>query len=341
MKAVGYLATGPIERDDALIDFEAPQPEALGRDLLVKVAAVSVNPVDTKIRQRRAPEGGDPAILGWDAAGEVVAVGADVSMFKPGDQVWYAGAIDRPGTNSEYHLVDERIVGRKPVSIAASAAAALPLTTLTAYEMLFDRLRVLDPVPGAAPAVVIIGGSGGVGSIAIQLLRARTDLTVIATASRPETKAWVTALGAHHVIDHSEPLVPQIDALDIGAPGYVFSTTHTDSYIEQVAEFIAPQGRFGLIDDPETLNIAPFKPKSVSTHWEFMYTRSLFGTADMARQHDILTEVADLVDAGKVKTTATKTLGNINATNLRRAHTILESNTARGKLVLEGFDAPQ
>lgn len=337
MKAVGYLATGPIDRDDALIDFDAPQPQAQGRDLLVKVAAVSVNPVDTKIRQRRAPDGTDPAILGWDAAGEVVAVGPEVSMFKPGDQVWYAGAIDRPGTNSEYHLVDERIVGRKPETVDASAAAALPLTTLTAYEMLFDRLRVLDPVPGAAPAVVIIGGSGGVGSIAIQLLRALTDLTVIATASRPETKAWVSELGAHHVIDHSKPLVPQIDALGIKAPGIVFSTTHTDSYIEQVAEFIAPQGRFGLIDDPETLNIAPFKQKSVSTHWEFMYTRSLFGTADMSRQHDILTEVAGLVDASKVKTTATDTLGKINAVNLKRAHAILESNTARGKLVLEGF----
>ncbi|MDH3669189.1 MAG: zinc-binding alcohol dehydrogenase family protein, partial [Paracoccaceae bacterium] len=200
-----------------------------------------------------------------------------------------------------------------------------------------DRLRVTDPVPGAARAVLIIGGSGGVGSITIQLLRALTDLTIIATASRPETQAWVTELGAHHVVDHREPLPPQIEALGIGAPGFVFSTTHTDQYIEQIAELIAPQGRFGLIDDPEVLTIQPLKPKSVSTHWEFMYTRSMFGTADIARQGEILNEVAALLDSGKVRSTATETLGVINADNLTRAHKILESGKARGKLVLEGF----
>ena len=266
-----------------------------------------------------------------------MATGDKVTAFKPGDQVWYAGAIDRPGTNAEYHLVDERIVGRKPQSLSATAAAALPLTTLTAHEMLFDRLRVTDPVPGAAPAVLVIGGSGGVGSITIQLLRALTDLQVIATASRPETQAWVRELGAQHVIDHSQPLPAQITALGIGAPGFVFSTTHTDNYLAQTAELIAPQGRFGLIDDPADLNIMPFKQKSVSTHWEFMYTRSLFQTADIARQRDILNEVSALVDAGKVKSTATETLGTINAATLKKAHTILESHKARGKLVLEGF----
>lgn len=337
MKAVGYTETGPIDRDNALIDFETDQPTPTGHDLLVKVQAVSVNPVDTKIRQRRAPSDGTPDILGWDAVGEVVAVGDAVSTHTAGDLVWYAGAIDRAGTNAEYHLVDERIVGRKPASVSASAAAALPLTTLTAYEMLFDRLRVATPVPGAAPAVVIIGGAGGVGSIAIQLLRALTDLTVIATASREETKAWVQELGAHHVIDHSQPLAAQIEALGIGAPAFVFSTNRTELYVEQIAEFIAPQGRFGLIDDPEALNIAPLKPKSVSTHWEFMYTRSLFGTADIARQADILNEVAALIDAGKVRSTATESLGTINAANLTRAHALLETNTAKGKLVLEGF----
>lgn len=337
MKAVGYTTTGPIDRDDALIDFETETPRPTGRDLLVRVRAVSVNPVDFKIRMNRPPEGDTPAILGWDAVGDVVATGEDATAFQRGDEVWYAGAIDRPGTNSEFHLVDERIVGRKPASISAAEAAALPLTALTAYEMLFDRLRVTDPVPGAEPAVVIIGGSGGVGSITIQLLRALTDLTVIATASRPETQAWVSELGAHHAIDHSQPLPAQISALEIGAPAFVFSTTHTDDYIEQIAEFIAPQGRFGLIDDPETLDIRPFKTKAVSMHWELMFTRSLFGTADMARQGAILNEVAGLLDDGKIRSTATETLGTISAENLKCAHAALESGKARGKIVLEGF----
>jgi zinc-binding alcohol dehydrogenase family protein len=337
MKAVGYTTPGSLDRDDALLDIEIDTPPAAGRDLLVRVQAVSVNPVDTKIRKNRAPDGAEHAILGWDAVGEVVETGPDASLFKPGDAVWYAGAINRSGTNAEYHLVDERIVGRKPRSVSAAQAAALPLTTLTAYEMLFDRLRVNDPVPGAAPAVVIIGGSGGVGSIAIQLLRAKTDLTIIATASRPETQDWVRELGAHHVVDHAKPLAAQIEALGLGQPGWVFSTTHTHQYIDEIAAFIAPQGRFGLIDDPVSLNIMPFKQKSVSTHWEFMFTRSLFETADMQRQYDILNEVADLLDAGTIKSTATETLGSIDAATLKRAHEIIESNKAKGKLVLEGF----
>lgn len=337
MKAVGYYAAGDLSRDDALIDLTLDKPTATGRDLLVKVQAVSVNPVDYKIRQNRPPEGDAPAILGWDAVGEVVEVGDKASMFNVGDLVWYAGAINRSGTNAEFHLVDERIVGKAPTSVDQAAAASLPLTALTAYEMLFDRLRVADPVPGAANAVVIIGGSGGVGSIAIQLLRAKTDMTVIATASRPETQDWVKSLGAHHVVDHTKPLAEQIDALGIGQPGYVFSTTHTHQYIEQIAEFIAPQGRFGLIDDPENLNIMPFKTKAISTHWELMFTRPLFETADITRQHDILNEVAELLDAGEIQSTATETLGKIDAATLKKAHAILESNKAKGKLVLSGF----
>ncbi|MEQ8651983.1 MAG: zinc-binding alcohol dehydrogenase family protein [Kiloniellales bacterium] len=337
MKAVGYKTSKAIDQDDALFDFEMETPNPSGHDLLVRVEAISVNPVDYKVRLRKQAEGDQPVVLGWDAVGEVVGLGDKATAFKAGDQVWYAGAIDRPGTNAEFHLVDERIVGRKPASATAAEAAALPLTTLTAYEMLFDRLRVSDPVPGAAPVVLIIGGSGGVGSIAIQLLRALTDLTVIATASRPETKAWVEQLGAQHAIDHSKPLPAQIEALGIGRPAYVFSTTHTHLYIDQIAELIAPQGRFGLIDDPDTLNVMPFKAKSVSTHWELMFTRSLFGTADIARQGQILNEVSGLLDAGKVTSTATQTLGKICAENLKRAHAILEGGKARGKLVLEGF----
>lgn len=337
MKAVGYKSTGPIDRVDALIDFEAVRPTAAGHDILVRVQAVSVNPVDTKIRQRRAPEGDTPAILGWDAAGEVVAVGEDATLFKVGDKVWYAGAINRPGTNSEYHLVDERIVGLAPASVDTASAAALPLTTLTAYEMLFDRINVTRPVAGAANAIVIIGGAGGVGSIAIQLLKALTETTVIATASRPETQDWVKQLGADYLVDHSKPLPEQIEALGIGAPAYVFSTNHSENYVQQIAEFIAPQGRFGLIDDPESFDIMPFKQKSVSIHWEFMYTRSLFETDDIARQSDILNDVARLIDSGKVSSTATETFGTITAANVTRAHALLESGKAKGKIVLEGF----
>jgi len=337
MKAVGYRETGSIDREDALIDFETDRPEPNGHDLLVKVQAVSVNPVDTKIRQRRAPEGNDPAILGWDAVGTVEAVGDAVTAFKPGDTVWYAGAINRPGTNAAFHLVDERIVGAAPKSISASAAAAMPLTTLTAYEMLLDRLCVDKDVPGGTKTLLVIGGAGGVGSITIQLARALTDLTVIATASRTETQDWVRSLGAHHVINHAEPLNAQLEALGIDSVDFVYSTNHSNLYAAQAGEVMTPQGRFGLIDDPATFDIMPFKQKSISVHWEFMFTRSLFGTGDMSRQSEILNQVAGLIDAGKIKSTVTETFGTINAANLMKAHAILESGKVKGKLVLEGF----
>lgn len=337
MKAIGYTTNGAIDRADALIDLEVAKPTATGHDILVRVAAVSVNPVDTKVRQNRPAEGDAPVILGWDAVGEVVEIGSEVSQFKAGDKVWYAGAINRDGTNAEYHLVDARIVGHAPKTIETSAAAALPLTTLTAQEMIFDRLKVTDPVPGAANAIVIIGGAGGVGSIAIQLLREQTDLTIIATASRPETQDWVRELGAHHVVDHSKPLPEQIAALNIGAPAFVFSTNYSETYVSQIAEFIAPQGRFGLIDDPKGFDIMPFKGKAVSIHWELMFTRSLFTTDDIARQGEILNAVAGMIDAGKIRSTATESFGRINAGNLKRAHALIESGKAKGKIVLEGF----
>ncbi|OBY25148.1 zinc-binding alcohol dehydrogenase family protein [Leisingera sp. JC1] len=337
MKAIGYTTSGSVDRDDALIDLDIAKPTATGHDILVKVSAVSVNPVDTKVRSNRPAEGGTPVILGWDAAGEVVETGDQVTRFKTGDKVWYAGAINRPGTNSEYHLVDARIVGHAPKSISTAAAAALPLTTLTAQEMIFDRLKVTDPVPGAANAIVIIGGAGGVGSIAIQLLREQTDLKIIATASRPETQDWVKELGAHYVVDHSKPLPEQIAALGIGAPAFVFSTNYSETYVPQIAEFIAPQGRFGLIDDPKGFDIMPFKGKAVSIHWELMFTRSLFTTEDIARQADILDTVAGLIDAGKIRSTATESFGTINAANLMRAHALIERGKAKGKITLEGF----
>lgn len=337
MRAIGYTTSLPIDDPQSLVDLDLPKPEATGRDVLVEVKAVSVNPVDTKIRQRRADPDGAPQVLGWDAAGTVVAVGDAVTGFAVGDAVFYAGAIDRPGTNAEYHIVDDRIVGHKPESLDWAQAAAMPLTSITAWETLFDRLDVRKPVPGAANAILIIGGAGGVGSIAIQLARQLTDLTVIATASRDETRGWVEDLGAHHVIDHRRPLADQIEALGLGAPGFVFSTTHTDEHVAEIATLIAPQGRLALIDDPETLDISPLKQKSISVHWELMYTRSLFQTADMAEQGRILDEVARLVDAGTVRTTLAENFGRIDAANLRKAHARIESHTAKGKIVLEGF----
>jgi NADPH2:quinone reductase len=337
MKAVAYKIPGPIDRVDALQDITLEKPEAKGRDLLVKIAAVSVNPVDTKVRRKVAPERDEWRVLGFDAAGVVDAVGPEVQNFKPGDAVFYAGSIGRPGTNSEYHLVDERIVGHKPTSLSNAEAAALPLTTITAWEMLFDRLDVKRPTPQGGNLILVIGGAGGVGSITVQLLRALTDLTVIATASRPETQDWVRECGAHYVIDHRQSLAPQVEALNLGAPGFVFSITQTDQHLADIVELIAPQGRFGLIDDPQELNIMPFKRKAVSLHWEFMFTRPLFNTPDMAEQGRLLNEVATLVDAGRIRSTATEVAGKIDAVTLRAVHARIESGAARGKIVLEGF----
>ena len=340
MRAIGYQTSRSIDDPNSLVDIDQPTPRPDEHDLLVAVAAVSVNPVDTKVRMRAQPEQGGWKVLGWDAAGIVEAVGSRVSRFKPGDAVFYAGALERPGTNAEYHLVDERIVGTKPATLSMAEAAALPLTAITAWETLFDRLDIRRAVAGAAPAVLIIGGGGGVGSIAVQLVRQLTDLTVIATASRDETTDWVRGLGAHHVIDHSQDLAPQVAALGLGQPGFVFSTTHTGQHLEAIAASIAPQGRFALIDDPDTLNIIPFKRKSVSTHWEFMFTRSMFETADRGEQGRLLDEVSRLVDAGTLRTTLSDTLRPISAANLREAHAQIESHRAKGKVVLEGWPSP-
>lgn len=337
MKAVAYQNAGKLDRADSLADVTLDKPVAAGRDLLVQVEAISVNPVDYKIRSGVSPEPGQWKVLGWDAVGTVIATGQQARDFKAGDKVWYAGSLTRPGANSEFHLVDERIVGRKPASLSNSEAAAMPLTSITAWEMLFDRLDVRRPVAGAANAILIIGGAGGVGSITIQLARALTDLTVIATASRPETQDWVKQLGAHHVIDHRKPLAEQVEALGIGAPAFVFSTTQTLDHLSEIVRLIASQGRFGLIDDPDKLDIMPFKRKSVSVHWELMFTRPIYQTADMAEQGRLLNEVAKLVDEGKIRTTLTKILSPINAANLKVAHGVLESGKAKGKIVLEGW----
>jgi len=337
MRAIGFQSPHPIDNADALRDINLPDPVPSGRDLLVEIRAISVNPVDVKVRASAKPESGQWRVLGYDAAGVVKAIGPDVTSFAIGDEVFYAGALQRPGTNAEFHLVDERIVGHKPRTLDWAQAAALPLTALTAWEMLFDRLDIRRPVPGTQPSLLIIGGAGGVGSIAIQLARVLTDITVIATASRPETQEWVRDLGAHYVIDHRQPLAPQVAQLPTGAPGFVFSTTETTQHLSNIVELLAPQGHLGLIDDPAELNAMPLKRKSLSLHWELMFTRSMYATADMDHQGKILNKVAALIDGGRIRTTLGEHFGPINAKNLRCAHALIESGRARGKLVLEGF----
>ena len=338
MKAVAYKTSDPMNQGSTLQDITIETPQVLDQDLLVKIFAVSVNPVDTKLRIRGVPEGNNTNVLGYDAAGVVEAVGADVKNFKPGDQVYYAGSIMRPGTNSEYHLVDERIVGNKPTSLSYAEAAALPLTTITAWEMLFDRLKVKEPTPQGGDLILVIGGGGGVGSITIQLLKALTNLKIIATASRPETKKWVKKCGAHYVIDHNQPLAPQVESLQLGAPGFVFSTTQTDHHFDDIVTLISPQGRFGLIDDPKMLNALPLKFKAISLHWELMFTRAIFNTPDIAEQGKLLNEVAALVDSSSICSTLTEVAGKINAATLQKVHDKIVSGSTQGKIVLEGFN---
>ena len=338
MKAIGYKTPQTINQTEALLDITLPEPVATGRDLLVEVKAVSVNPVDTKVRGSAKPADGQTyKVLGWDASGVVKAVGPEVTLFKPGDRVWYAGSIARSGTNAELHLVDERIVGHAPKTLDFAQAAALPLTAITAWEMLFDRLGI---APGKQPGnktLLIIGASGGVGSIMTQLAARLTSLTVIGTASRPETQAWVKELGAHHVIDHGQPIAGELKRIGFPTVDYIVSLTNTDEHLAQIVEAIAPQGKFGLIDDPKSLDATVFKRKAVSIHWELMFTRSLFGTDDMIGQHRLLDEVATLVDAGLIRTTLAERFGPINAANLKRAHALVESGKARGKVVLDGW----
>jgi zinc-binding alcohol dehydrogenase family protein len=335
MKAIAFTnPTLPIQDPNSLLDMDLPKPKPGARDLLVEVEAISVNPVDTKVRARTTTT--DPKVVGWDAVGTVREVGSEVTLFQPGDEVFYAGSIARPGSYSEFHLVDERIVGRKPKSIDAANAAALPLTSITAWELLFDRLGVKEG-GGEGDSLLIIGASGGVGSILVQLARKLTKLTVIGTASRPETQEWVAELGAHHVINHGQPMVAQLEKIGVGQVSYVASLTHTDSYFDQLIEALRPQGKLALIDDPETLDVTPMKRKALSLHWELMFTRSLFETSDMIKQHELLNRVADLIDEGVLKTTLGENFGTINAANLRRAHAVIESHKAKGKIVLQGF----
>ncbi|UMZ12800.1 zinc-binding alcohol dehydrogenase family protein [Pseudomonas sp. MPFS] len=337
MKAIAYYQSLPIDDPRALQDIELPEPTPGPRDLLVEVKAISVNPVDTKVRRNVQPEDGAAKVLGWDVAGVVKAVGSEVSLFKAGDQVFYAGSIARAGANSEVHVVDERIVGHMPKSLGFAEAAALPLTAVTAWELLFDRLQVSQDPQIKDQSLLIVGAAGGVGSILTQLARQLTGLKVIGTASREQTQAWVRELGAHAVVDHSQPLSAELKRIGIEQVTHVASLTQTDAHLDQLVEALAPQGKLGLIDDPQSFDVTKLKRKSLSLHWEFMYTRSLFETPDMQQQHVILTRIAELIDAGTLKTTVGEHFGRIDAANLRRAHALLESGKAKGKIVLEGF----
>lgn len=338
MKAVGLYRYLPIDHPESLLDLEVDTPAAQGRDLLVEVKAISVNPVDTKRRAPKELVEKTPKILGWDVAGVVKAAGPDATLFKVGDPVYYAGSIIRQGGNCEFHLVDERIVGRKPQSLGFADAAALPLTTLTAWEGLFERMAISRSGAHAGRTLLVIGGAGGVGSIAIQLAKRLGRLTVVATASRPESTAWVRGLGADHVIDHAKDLAPQLAAAGIPEVDYIFCLNNTDHYFPAFAKLIRPQGRIcSIVNLLRPVDLAPLQPKSVTFAWEGMFTRSTYQTADMIGQHELLNETAALIDSGALKTTFGTNLGRINAANLKRAHAMLEAGHTIGKIVLEGF----
>lgn len=339
MKAISFHQSLPSSDPQSLVDIDVPEPTPGPRDLLVEVKAISVNPVDTKVRSGSGPvkPGESLKILGWDAAGIVKAVGSEVTLFAPGDEVYYAGDVDRPGSYAELQCVDERIVGRKPKNLSFAEAAALPLTTITAWEMMFDRMRI---DPGEHGAILIVGGAGGVGSIAIQLARQLTSLTVIATASRPETQDWCRSLGAHHVVDHGQPLAAQIKAIAPEGLTHVLALTRTEDHYDEIIEAMAPQSAIALIENPaRPLELTKLKPKSLSLHWEFMFTRPRYKTADMGKQGQLLNQVSRLADAGQIKTTLQTDLSPIKAENLRKAHALIESSRSIGKVVLAGFES--
>lgn len=315
-------------------EITLPIPQAQGHDLLVEIKAISVNPVDTKVRAGFSAD--TPRVLGWDAVGVVKAVGNDVTLFSPGDEVWYAGALGRPGSNSEFQLVDERIVALKPRTLDNASAAALPLTAITAWELLFDRLGVTRD-GNEGDTLLIVGAAGGVGSILTQLASKLTKMTVIGTASRPASQQWVREAGAHHVIDHSKPLSEELARIGVKEVTHVASLNNTEAHYLSLIAALAPQGKLALIDDPQSLDVVPLKLKSISLHWEFMFTRSMFETRDMIAQHQLLSEVATLIDNQVIKTTLGEHYGAITAENLQKAHVQLETGRAVGKIVLEGF----
>lgn len=336
MRSIVYMQPGAASK--VLFSEEAENPQVAGHDLLVEIRAISVNPVDTKVRAGMAPPSGQSRTLGWDAAGVVRAVGPLVSLFEVGDEVYYAGDLQRPGAYSELHLVDERLVGHKPRTLSFAEAAAMPLTSITAYELLFERLGI--PLDGSArgKSLLVVGAAGGVGSILVQLAANIAGLTVVATASRPESRRWLKNLGAHFVLDHLQPLSLELARIGMGGCDYAASLNHSEEHFGEIVRCLYPQGRIGLIDDPDSLDVMLLKPKSLSLHWEFMFTRSLFATDDRIAQHALLEKVATWIDDQTLKTTMASHFGKINVENLVRAHEALESHRTTGKIVLEGFD---
>lgn len=336
MKAVALTHYLPVDNPNAFIDVELPKPEATGRDLLVAVKAVSINPVDTKVRSPKDTVEETPRVLGWDASGVVEAVGPDVTFFKPGDEVYYAGDITRSGSNAEFQLVDERIVGLKPKTLGFVEAAALPLTTITAYESFFDRLGIDRNGANKGQSILIIGAGGGVGSIGIQLAKA-AGLEIIATASRPETSGWVKELGADHVVNHRKPMAEQVRALGFEHVDYI-AIFNDMRHWETAVELIRPQGGIVTIDDTnQPMPMQQMKTKAASLHWELMFTRAMFKTPDMVEQHKLLNYVANEIDAGRIRTTLNEIFTPINASNIRAAHALVETGTTKGKIVVHGF----
>ncbi|MFC4160779.1 zinc-binding alcohol dehydrogenase family protein [Chitinimonas lacunae] len=338
MKAVGLYRYLPIDHPEALLDLELPAPVPGPQDLLVRVEAVGVNPIDYKVRAPKDKQETTPRVLGWDAAGVVEQVGAEVTLFRPGDRVYYAGDITRAGSNAQLQLVDQRIAGAMPKTLDFARAAALPLTTITAWETFFERLGIDADGAHAGQTLLIIGGAGGVGSIGIQLAKRLAGLTVITTASRPESVAWCRELGADHVIDHRGELVAQLREIGLKHVDYIACFNDTDRHFRAMAELIRPQGKIAsIVENVAPLPIELLKSKSATFVWEMMFTRSMFATPDMIEQHRLLTRVGQLIDDGRLRTTLAEVMGPINAANLRRAHAQLEDGHTIGKLVLQGF----
>lgn len=335
MNAVGLFHYLPISDPDSLVDVVIDTPSPTGHDVLVKIKAISINPVDTKVRAPKNAVEATAKVLGWDAAGVVEAVGDRVTLFQPGDEVYYAGALNRPGCYAEYQLVEEAIIALKPKTLSFAEAAALPLTTITAWEALFDRLGVsLDPEENRGDSLLIINAAGGVGSIASQLAK-HVGLTVIGTASRPETQAWALAHGCDHVINHKQPLAAQLAQLGLADVRYVLCLHLPDPHWAAITEIIAPQGHItAIVDAQSPLPMNGLKNKSVSFSWEFMFTRSLYQTPDRIEQHCLLQQVADWIDEGHLKTTLQQQLQGLNASTLKEAHKLIESNQMMGKLVV-------
>ena len=341
MKAIGLYKALPIEDSNSLVEVELPVPEPGKRDLLVQVKSIGINPVDYKIRQRTEGELNEPKILGWDVAGVVTEAGAETSLFKVGDEVYYAGDITRPGCNSEFHIVDERIVGKKPASLTFNEAAAMPLTTITAWEALFDRLNIdKDPAVNNGKSVLIIGGAGGVGSIATQIAKKVAGLNVIATASREKSRQWCFEMGASETINHHNAFKEEFENKNLPEVDYILCFNSMEKHMQNMADVIKAQGTIcTIVETPnnEPVNINLFQGKSVGIIWELMFTRTLFQTEDMQEQNKLLNEVSTLLDKGILTTTMTKTLEGLSPQNFKQAHATLEKGDNIGKIVIGGI----